>query len=288
MKLSLFLVTLALMGCSTHHGQRKIASEPGDLITRKIQKEISSERFTSDEGLEAFASGASMVLSDLFSGMVMGESDASISIAAPAIPEDMVADLKLKRAFFYVKMKKPKSTMQQMLLGKTISSMNAIDGLQISLNDVEILKYKKSKKTQQYKGSIFVVNTEKKSEARKFFRDHADIGDYIKSISQMKSGLVIEVIDDVIANEKFKEVVTSQAEAMESMGIKEIEMCSELNCLDLSAEEVNLLTLGKEELKFHATVKNKKMPDRSQFDGFVEFELKMQLDGVEEGDEPLK
>lgn len=282
MKLSLFIVTLALMGCSTHHGQRKIASEPGDLITRKIQKEISSERFTSQEGLEAFASGTSMVLSDLFSGMTMGESDASVSITAPEISENLVADLKLKRAFFYVKPQKAKTRFHQLIIGKPVATINGMDGLKVSVNDVEILKYQKTKKTQRFEGSVFVVSTEKKSEARRYFRDHTVLGDSIKSISQIQSGLVIEVIDDVIANERFKEVVSSEFEAMEKMGIKEIDMCSEMNCLDLSAEEVNLLTLGKGELKFHATVKNKKMPESSKFDGFVEFELKMQLDGVEE------
>lgn len=283
MKLSLFIVTLALMGCSTHHGHRKIASEPGDLITRKIQKEIGShDERLSGGGVEVYVDGTATLLEYMFAGGPLEKSEVGFSLDKPSIPEGMIADLKLKRAFIYVKPHKAKNRFHQVIIGKPNASINGLDSLKITVNDVEILKFQKSKTNKSVGGAIYVISTEKIPQARRFLRDHAVIGETIKSIYQMKSGLAVEVIDDVVANEKFKEALTSEAESLDKVGIKEIDQCNEKNCLDLSGEEVNLLTLGKEDLKFKATVKSKKMPDEMNVDGFVEFELKMQLDGVEE------
>lgn len=279
MKFSLFIVAIALMGCSTHKGQRHIASEPGDFVVRTIQQEIGNDYHEPGQGFHDYVYGTSAVMKDLFAGQTAGESDASMTMPSPDVPEGLVGDLKLKRVFLYISSKGSKNYYQRLFNGSKAPGVSAYESFQMSLNGVDILKYQKSKPVSKSRSFMYVIITDKVSETKKMLRDHPVLGDLITSIYQMKSGLVVET-GDLIAKEKFGATVANEAENFEKLGVKMFDQCTEATCLDLSGENVNLLPLGKDELKFHAKIKSKKIAETSKVDGFVEFELKVQLDGI--------
>lgn len=146
--------------------------------------------------------------------------------------------------------------------------------------ELVLLKYhKKSKEVDtnaRAYGEIHILETSKDPrDVKYFFMDEPSMTGLYKRILILEKSILIELVNDPVANENFKRVMADNAGLIEQMGVDFIDTCTADSCLELSVPDVNLVPIAAKgnSLKLDALLHAGKVPESFKLKGFVEFEV---------------
>lgn len=146
-----------------------------------------------------------------------------------------------------------------------------------------ILKYDQQHKERYIKndtnGVMYIVHTKKPAETKRYLTKHPKFRGFFKQIQMLNETLVVELKKDPVIEESLKVTISEEADLLEEFKIDLIEECTENTCLDLKVPDVDLLPLITKgnAIKVDAYINANKAPDSFQLEGFMEFEMKLQL-----------
>lgn len=147
--------------------------------------------------------------------------------------------------------------------------------------DIVLLKYSNKSKVEDTKlnsyGQIHIMETTMPDETKHFLMDHPDMAGFFKRILILDNSILIELNKDLVAEEKFKLILSETADDLDALGVTYIDTCTEQSCLELAVPDVNLIPIATKgnALKLDAIIHAGKVPESFNLKGFVEFEVKL-------------
>ena len=321
MKLSPLVLLLIFASCSSiTEKQRNIASEDY-LVTHKTIKEISytpsSMDFPADQGvIDNVANGFSQIFSNLNASP---NSHLVLTRSSQPISNEILKSLKIKRVFLYIDQVKKSHSASNHLFGDNtfkflerfsikVSGEKISDQNDYRLSNVQsvsmsreqkqeliemvkesssspevVLKYDgKHKEAYTRKESvIYLIKTSDSLKAKKYLT--SKMNEVLKQTVVLDNHLIVELKNDVVAEEIFHSRFTSNPEELDLLNVSAVEACREDNCLDLNPEDVSLMPMLNENgITIEAFIQSRKVPANIKIGGFIEFESKLNVTDEEE------
>jgi hypothetical protein len=151
-----------------------------------------------------------------------------------------------------------------------------------SARDLILLKYDKKKRKKDTAntdyGKIHYLETSGDPyEIKKFFLNETNFSGYFKKILILEQALFIELDKDPVSDEIFKDIMVTNAERIEELGVYFIDTCTEHSCLEIKVPNVNMIPIATKgnAIKLEAILRADAVPESFKLKGFVEFEVKV-------------
>lgn len=150
-----------------------------------------------------------------------------------------------------------------------------------SAEDVILLKYSSSRRDEdtsdELYGKIHYLETTKDpAKVKDFFLREDQLRGHYKRILILDQSLIIELVNDPVSEEIFKNIMDQNGDAIEELGVNFIDTCTKSSCLEVNVPEVNLLPIAVKgnAIKLDAILRAGNVPESFKLKGFVEFEVK--------------
>lgn len=149
--------------------------------------------------------------------------------------------------------------------------------------DIILLKYHKKFREKDTSNKLYgtihyIETTGEAAKLKKFLLKQEVFRGHFKKILLLEKSLLVELENDPVSDEIFKNLMIDKADEMDKLGVTFIDTCTQSSCLEVNVPNVNLIPIATKgnALKLDAIIHADDVPESFKLKGFVEFEARIE------------